>query len=295
MTDTTADILRAFADRDRRIRIVTGSRNGLGLVRNLLIREASAPLIAWLDSDDVAYPTRLEKQVALMMQNPDLVGAGTSVRVIDEDGDVIKEDIRPADHATIDCELIDYKHNAIFFPSSIVRADALETVGGFRAEFPVACDTDLWLRLSEAGRLTNTSEILLDYRWHAQSNSWTVPAWQSERAVAAINDARKRRRMPPLSHVASVPNRVSRGAVHDAWAATALTAGNYRTARKHALRALCRNPFLSKSWQTIALGTFPLEYDRSGSRFLQPGRAAFRWTCFQLSALTKRLARKTVQ
>ncbi|MCS7469419.1 glycosyltransferase [Stieleria sp. ICT_E10.1] len=284
-TDRTREILMLYAAKDSRIRILDGSREGLGVVRNLLVSAASAPLIAWLDADDLAYPTRLQKQMRFMQDNPEIVAAGTSVRVIDEDGAVIKTDIRPGDHESIDSELIEYRHNAIFFPSSIVRADALDQVGGFRNEFPVGCDTDLWLRLAEIGKLANLPEILLDYRWHAESNSWKVPHWQRERAMLAINDARRRRGMEALPSSLQTASHAEtpRCKIHDTWSAVALHSGNPATARKHAWKSLRLNLTLPRPWKTLALAYFPLEDDRTRPALARPFVSAIRRVCFAVS------------
>lgn len=286
-TDSTPRILDEYAERDPRIRIINGSREGLGVVRNLLVKESVAPLLAWLDADDVAYPTRLEKQVAFMNENPDIIGAGTSVRVIDEDGDQIKTDIRPTDHKTIDTELIDYQHNAIFFPSSIMRACAVEKVNGFRTEFPVGCDTDLWLRLAEVGRLANLEEILLDYRWHAAANSWKVPLWQRERAMLAINDARRRRGLAPFDSSGQPATRdeTPKAKIYDTWAAVALNQGNVATAKKLALRSLRHGWDTPRPWKTLALACFPLEDDKTRSSWARPFVSGFRRLCFMISAV----------
>lgn len=286
-TDLTPQIMARYAAMDSRIRLLRGSREGLGVVRNLLVREAAAPLLAWLDGDDIALPTRLEKQVAFMHQNPDVIAAGTSVRVVDEDGEVIKDDIRATDHETIDKELIEYLHNAIFFPSSIVRADAVAQVNGFRREFPVGCDTDLWLRLAEIGRLANLEEILLEYRWHAESNSWKVPLWQRDRAMLAINDARRRRGLKAFE-LTSLPHsrqNTPRAQIHDTWAAVALNHGNLSTARKHAWKAIKHCWRQPRAWRTLSLACFPIESDRDRSRITQPFVSLIRRGCFAISRM----------
>jgi GT2 family glycosyltransferase len=45
-----------------------------------------------------------------------------------------------------------------------MRADALRKIGGYREQFVVAQDLDLFLRLAEVGRLANLPEVLLRWR-----------------------------------------------------------------------------------------------------------------------------------
>src|SRR6185312_11343579 len=64
--DATDKILKDYARRDTRIRILTGPERGLSMALNLGISEARAPLLARMDGDDICLPTRFEKQVAYM-------------------------------------------------------------------------------------------------------------------------------------------------------------------------------------------------------------------------------------
>src|SRR6266540_1177188 len=53
----------------------------------------------------------------------------------------------------------------------MMRRAAVQAVGGYHAEFEPAEDFDLWLRLSEVGRLANLPEVLMKDRQHARSFS----------------------------------------------------------------------------------------------------------------------------
>jgi len=69
-TDTTLDVLRAYGDR---IRVIRGRHAGAGSARNLGIRAATRPLIAFLDSDDAWMPDKIALQRALMERRPDIL------------------------------------------------------------------------------------------------------------------------------------------------------------------------------------------------------------------------------
>lgn len=77
-TDGTDRTVASYAANDARIKhIRTAGQNGAAASRNLGLREARAPYAAILDSDDVALPTRLERQVELLDGRPE-VGATSS-------------------------------------------------------------------------------------------------------------------------------------------------------------------------------------------------------------------------
>jgi hypothetical protein len=66
------------------------------------------------------------------------------------------------------------------------RKDAIMGVGGYRREFPVGEDVDLWLRMAEAGKMANLPEYLVQYRLHDES----VSVRRVEQAAASGTMAR---------------------------------------------------------------------------------------------------------
>jgi glycosyltransferase involved in cell wall biosynthesis len=79
-TDKTMDIAQSFDD--PRIRVFAdGEQKGLPMRLNEAVKESRGKYIARMDGDDIAYPRRLERQLAYMKEHPevDLVGAGILV------------------------------------------------------------------------------------------------------------------------------------------------------------------------------------------------------------------------
>lgn len=68
-SDGTEDIIRSFMG-DSRIKLLKNEKNGGAAVsRNYALREAKGKWIAFLDSDDVWLPEKLEKQIDFMSKN----------------------------------------------------------------------------------------------------------------------------------------------------------------------------------------------------------------------------------
>lgn len=66
----TLDVLNAVATKDFRIiTLCTVQNGGAGVARNVAIREARGRYIAFCDSDDWWYPTKLEEQMKFMQEN----------------------------------------------------------------------------------------------------------------------------------------------------------------------------------------------------------------------------------
>ncbi len=68
-TDDTEDVVRGYLT-DSRIRFLKNEKNsGAAISRNYALREAKGKWIAFLDSDDVWLPEKLETQIAFMLEN----------------------------------------------------------------------------------------------------------------------------------------------------------------------------------------------------------------------------------
>ena len=84
--DATRDLVAAAAAADPRIRLIrSAGTQGPALARQLAIDNADGRYVAFLDSDDLWLPAKLERQLAFMHEN-NAVLSYTSVRRISEDG-----------------------------------------------------------------------------------------------------------------------------------------------------------------------------------------------------------------
>jgi glycosyltransferase involved in cell wall biosynthesis len=201
-TDRSLAILRRMAHRDPRLRIISRPNTGISGARNDGTEAARSELVASMDSDDVAYPTRLADQVAFMKEHDDCTLLGASVRLIDPDGVVLGCEHPPLDHQSIDDQLLRGHAEMIRQPVAMLRRDAILAVGGYREQYSGTEDLDLCLRLTEHGRAANLPQTLLDYRQHLASTNRTRWVDQSRYREAIVAEAYRRRRValpqPPL-------------------------------------------------------------------------------------------------
>jgi len=85
--DATPGILAEFAARDGRVRVLRNAAN-LGVIRSLNrgVAEARGEIVARMDADDVAAPTRIERQVEMLAKRPEIDLVGTGVDVVNAGG-----------------------------------------------------------------------------------------------------------------------------------------------------------------------------------------------------------------
>jgi glycosyltransferase involved in cell wall biosynthesis len=163
-TDRSSDLLREFARSERRMRVYSRPNAGIAATRNQLIARARGDLIAWMDSDDISRPNRLERLVASLDADPSLVCVGSDVAVVDPDGKPLGFERYPSDHAGIRAQQLE--GTGFRFASTMQRRSAALAIGGFRSGFPIGEDLDFLLRLGESGALANVGEVLYEYRQH---------------------------------------------------------------------------------------------------------------------------------
>lgn len=68
--DSSVDIIKNYCENDDRIKLFINEKNsGAAASRNWALREATGKWIAFLDSDDLWLPEKLEKQLTFMVDN----------------------------------------------------------------------------------------------------------------------------------------------------------------------------------------------------------------------------------
>lgn len=164
-TDKTPDIIRSYASTDARIRPIIRENRGLITSLNQLLMEARAPLIARMDADDIAEPSRFQRQIAFFMEHPEVGVLGTWSQDIDIAGKPIETEAldHPITHEDF-LRAVSTGQALICHPSVMFRTDIVRAVGGYHSAFKHCEDLDLWLRLATQTKIANLPERLLHYR-----------------------------------------------------------------------------------------------------------------------------------
>ncbi|AZZ91404.1 glycosyltransferase [Hahella sp. KA22] len=190
-TDRSAEVVKGFSQ-DVRVRYHLQENSGRpSLARNSGLKLARGQWVAFLDSDDRWTPTKLERQIALLEQ---CAAQGVSLDLVISDYEVMESEV--------------VKHSSFFkaysvnkrlagaveqsFPDGwtyrqrpflqalyglgfaatqavLVRRSLLERVGGFDSELVFAEDNDLWMTISEQGRVGCSKGIAYTYVHHGDN------------------------------------------------------------------------------------------------------------------------------
>ncbi|MDE5878843.1 MAG: glycosyltransferase, partial [Desulfovibrio sp.] len=181
-------LLKAYAARDQRIRLVIREENGhISRATNSALALTDAPWVAFFDHDDLLAPTALEETAAVIANRPEVRCIYTDEDKIDEEGvrrtPIFKTDYDPElpfDHLTT-CA------------TELVRA-----VEGLRPGLEGSQDFDLCLRLGERlgpREVAHIPRVLYHWRIHAGSTtgSLTTKPYVLEATRRALTESALRR------------------------------------------------------------------------------------------------------
>ena len=165
-TDRTPEMLRAWAQRDARIVVITSPENqGVAAALNFGLRHARAPYVARLDSDDIMMPRRLAAQAAVLDSEPEVVLVSCAYETMDSEGNYLGTWRGDEPHEVVTYLLNFYNivggGGQVMFRRSEVLAE-----GGYACEYPSSEDYDLWVRLLRRGRILTLPLIGMKQRDH---------------------------------------------------------------------------------------------------------------------------------
>ena len=142
-TDETEERLSIFGSR---LKYYQQENAGVSAARNRGLEFSTAPLVAFLDSDDLWLPSKLHLQHNYMMEHPEVHICQT-----EEIWWRNNRQVNPKKHHRKPSGDIFRRslHLCLVSPSAVMlKASLLEKVGYFDEDLPAAEDYDLWLRVS---------------------------------------------------------------------------------------------------------------------------------------------------
>jgi glycosyltransferase involved in cell wall biosynthesis len=179
--DGTADVARRFDD--PRIRLLEDKANrGLPARLNEIVRQCKSSFFARMDGDDVAYPNRLEMQVAFLQKHTEVDLVAGAMIVFDRGGSAMGVRRSPREHRQICAR--PSSGFPMAHPTWLGRTDWFLR-NPYREDAERMEDWDLLFRAYKQSTFANLHEVVLGYREASLSLRKLANArWHKSRFIA---------------------------------------------------------------------------------------------------------------
>ena len=162
------NIVLKYAKQDLRIKYIKNKHNmGITRSRNKLLKLSKGKYLAIFDHDDISIPTRLEKEVDYLDNNPDVGVVSGWLEFFGERTQIHKTPENDTDikiWLTEDCYIA---HTAAMIRKSVLVNNNIE----YEEYYSPAEDYRLWARLMDVTYFHNLQEVLVKYRWYKNNTT----------------------------------------------------------------------------------------------------------------------------
>ena len=189
-TDGTREILESYLPKIRILSHPNNANLGQAASVNLGIRESKSDLIAFLDSDDIWYPNKIEEQVKIFQKYSGVGLVYTNGYLIDESDNILYK-LFPEGFQEENISRKILLKCYIRTPSSVmVRRETLEQIGLFKPYLRNGQDHDMWIRVSEVAKFYYLPQFLIAYRKRPGQISSRRQLWEG--GFTVLKDACQR-------------------------------------------------------------------------------------------------------
>jgi len=253
--DNTEDVLNSFDDK-RLIAIKVNNNGIIAHSRNKGIENAKGDWIAFLDSDDVWKPEKLEKVKESVDQNPEVILICHDEQYVENSE--IKNRLRYGPAVQNLYQRLLFKGNCVSTSATCLRKDIAIETGGFseKKEFKTAEDYEYWIRLAQVGQFYFIKEILGEFHVHGENSSSNIHIHTNAgMAVKEYHFSLWLSKFPNMNKKV----KYGRGKMWADTGAVYIKSNEFDDAKKCALKAIKFNPWYWKVWIVLLLGLFKIK------------------------------------
>jgi glycosyltransferase involved in cell wall biosynthesis len=154
---------------DDRVKLFQNNNNGIISVnRNFGVQKSNSDYIAFCDDDDVWYKDKLQSQMNIFKNNPDLLLNSTLALKKGYKSSIFETNFGILYRKyTLDKDCL-IKLNPIIFSTVVLKKSVFLKLNGFSESKDLVSveDLDLWLRIIDIGKISILNEILINYLIH---------------------------------------------------------------------------------------------------------------------------------
>jgi glycosyltransferase involved in cell wall biosynthesis len=247
-TDGTTEVVARLAD--DRVDYVRIDRSGSpARARNVGISRATGQFVAFLDSDDVWLPEKIERQIEALRASPECRWSYTRFDHIDEDG-VFMAPLRGGVGEPRSGWILEHMVTGtalVMVQSVLVEASLLEEVGGFDESPALREDLDLCFRLAARSPVVAVEANLLRIRHHVDRTTFGLTEVRDWR-VHALRKLARNTDDPRLRRLCRRECARELAELADAYSAN----GKTGMAAGALARAFASGPLHASVWTTLA-------------------------------------------
>jgi glycosyltransferase involved in cell wall biosynthesis len=179
-TDRSADIIRQYSERCRKLTLIQQPNQGLSAARNAGVRASSSEsdYLLFLDADDMLKPKMLAFMIEYLDHHPEVGVASCYPILIDDSGNRLSQGwdpqrykattfgLRKVPSSEAETTPLGIFIGTICVHGTVVRRSVYVNTSGFDTNLDQCEDTDLWARIALRSEVHRIREYLVYYRMH---------------------------------------------------------------------------------------------------------------------------------
>lgn len=171
-TDNSIEVLQRFG---KQIKWFGQKNMGVSCARNRGVAESSGEILAFLDSDDLWIPQKLEKQIEVFESDKSVGLVHCGYVDIDKSGNLLEEHTNGMAGWVAE-EMIRFQRAVILGSGSAaaVRRDIFENIGGFDPNTAPVEDWEFGFQTARHYKIGFVPEVLMKYRQHGSNSHLNI-------------------------------------------------------------------------------------------------------------------------